>query len=369
MTKFRLSRAATSLVLAASLTGTVTNAHAAEPVVAEATVERAADGSAIVQWHTTQTNAPIDVSLVLPRQAPQLVSDNDRDGQHRLTPEQARQRPLVMLAPHSGPGFVTAERVVPLEGGRNFRDLGGYRTADGRRVKWGQVYRSGTMAGLTDADYEQLSALGIDVICDFRSKEERELEPTDFARIGADIAYLTRDYISDTSVLRTMFGEGRATPESVRAAMTTVYGELPYEHADSYRTMFGQLAEGKLPLAFNCSAGKDRTGVAAALLLTLLGVPRETVLADYALSEKVVNYERAYARPRPSAAADKPDPYAFIAELPAEVRAPLLRSDPAYLDHALAEIARREGSVEGYFANVLELSPTDIEAIRARLLE
>jgi len=368
MTNLLTSRVTTAAALVAMMGLGVAAAPAASPQVVEAAVAREADGGAVVRWQLAKGAAPVDVSLLLPGQAPQLVSNDDADGWHRLTPEQAAQRPLVKLATGSGADFTVAERVLPLQGGRNFRDLGGYRTAEGKRVKWGQVFRSGTMASLTDTDYGRLSALGIGVICDFRAKEEREREPTAFRRIGADLDYLTRDYSSNTSALRTMFAEGPPTPEKVRAAMTKLYGEIPYEHADSFRVMFRQLADGNLPLAFNCSAGKDRTGVAAGLLLTLLGVPRETVLADYALSEAVVNYERAYAEPR-VAASGKPDPYAFIAALPADVRAPLLRSDPAYLEQALAEVARREGSLDNYFANVLELSPADISAIRARLLE
>jgi len=357
-----LRRAALALALA----GAPAAPSAAQ--ILDAAVERDPSGTAVVRWRAARSSAPVDVDLVLPGSAPQRVSEDDADGTYRLTPAQAARRPLVRLKTAGGDGFTTAERVLPLEGGRNFRDLGGYRTADGKRVKWGQLFRSGTMAGLTDADHARLADLGIEVVCDFRANEERDREPTAFRRIGADVEYLTRDYVSDTSALRTMFGDGEPTADKVRAAMTKLYGEIPYEHADSYRTMFRQLAAGNLPLAFNCSAGKDRTGVAAALLLTLLGVPRETVLADYAMSDKITDYERAYSRPRP-AATGKPDPYAFIAALPADVRAPLLRSDPAYLEHALAEIARREGSMDGYFANVLKLTPADVRAIRGRLLE
>jgi protein-tyrosine phosphatase len=369
MTKYLIGRAATGLALVTTLILSTAGASATGPAVVEATVERDSSGTATVRWRTEHANAPVDVFLVLPAQAPRLISDDDADGLHRLTSAEAARRPLIRLATDSGETFTTAERVLPLEGGRNFRDLGGYRTADGKRVKWGQVFRSGTMAGLTDADYGQLSTLGIEVVCDFRANEEREREPTAFRRIGTDIDYQTRDYASDTSALRTMFGNGQPTAEKVRAAMTNLYGEIPYQHAESYRTMFRQLADGNLPLAFNCSAGKDRTGVAAGLLLTLLGVPRATVLSDYALSDKIVDYQRAYAGARPTTVAGKPDPYAFIAALPAEVRAPLLRSDPAYLDYALAEIVRREGSLENYYAKVLDLSPGDVMAIRARLLD
>lgn len=362
LVRFPLARA---VALLAVLGGAAAPASAA--AILEGAVERDPSGAVVVSWRTAQDGLPVDVFLMLPGEAPRLVSDDDRDGRHLLESGDGDLRPLVRLATASGESFVTAERVLPLEGGRNFRDLGGYRTVDGRRVKWGKVYRSGTMSGLTDADYQRLSSLGIEVICDFRAQEEREREPTNFRRIGPDLDYLTRDYRTDASALRAIFSEGRPTPDKVRGAMTSLYGEIPYQHADSYRTMFTQLAEGNVPLAFNCAAGKDRTGVAAALLLAMLGVPHESVVADYALSDKIVDFERSFARvTSPSA---KPGPYDFLAKLPADVRAPLLRSDPAYVEYALAEIGRREGSLDNYFTRVLGLTEAQIGSIRSRLLE
>ena len=354
----------------------MTNVAAARDVAAtieDATVERAADGSAVVRWRSLPAGAPVDVSIARSgeRQV-QLISEDDRDGKHELRAQDAARRPLVHLTTSSGATLVTAERLLPLEGGRNFRDLGGYRTADGRRVKWGKVYRSGTMAQLTDGDYDFLSGLGIRVICDFRTNEERELEPTVWGTKDAKVDYRTRDYsaASSGSRLKVLFESDTATPETVRAAMISLYGDLAYQHAQSYRTMFKSLAAGEAPLAFNCAAGKDRTGVAAALLLTMLGVPQETVVEDYALSERMVNFEAQFAkRPAATAKASKPGPWDFIAKLSPEVRAPLLRSDPEYIRAALAHIEQREGSIDAYFERVLSITRAEQQAIRDLLLE
>jgi len=346
----------TALALALCSTATAATLDAAS-------VDRAATGSVTVHWTAIPADAPIDVYV-----GNELVSDDDRDGGYQLNAKQAAGRPLVRLKTAEGAELVTAERVLPLQGGRNFRDLGGYRTSDGLRVKWGRVFRSGTMSQLTDADYALLSSLGIRVVCDFRTNEEREREPTLWKEHDKNITYYTRSYSMD-SASRSMFAEGIPTAATVRTAMLHLYEDLPYEHAESYRSMFESLAAGDVPLAFNCSAGKDRTGVAAALLLSMLGVPRATVVDDYALSERVVDFEAQFANNPSAAQAGKPGPSDFLAKLPADARAALLRSDPDYLRAALAAIERREGSLDRYYERVLQISSDERERIRKLLLE
>ena len=338
--------------------------------IESATVERSSAGTATVKWRSVPAGAPIDVSIEFPGDSKRrLVSEDDRDGTHELPAQDAARRPLIVLTTPAGRTVMTAERLLPLQGGRNFRDLGGYTTKDGRTVNWGQVFRSGTMTNLTDRDYELLSTLNIRVVCDFRANEEREREPTMWRTTGAQTDYFTRDYATESD-LKEVFGSASLTAETVRDAMVKLYGNLAYEHADSYRTMFKSLAAGQVPLAFNCSAGKDRTGVAAALLLTMLGVPRETIVADYALSEKVVDYEAQFAsNPAPTGPGSKPGPWDFIGRLPADVRAPLLRSEPEYIRSALTHIETKEGSVEAYFRRVLNLSAQEQAAIRDLLLQ
>jgi protein-tyrosine phosphatase len=271
-------------------------------------------------------------------------------------------RPYFYVATDGGAGVWTAERVLPLQGGRNFRDLGGYPTSDGRRVKWGKVYRSGSMAGLTEADYAYLSDLGVKVVCDLRTTEERRHEPNKWVA-AQNIAYWTRDYSMSSGELGKLFSGGRMTPAQMKAAMTETYRTLPFEQAPAYREMFKRLAAGEVPLAFNCSAGKDRAGTGAALILTALGVPRETVVADYALSDKVVDFRKAFARDAEGA---EPSPFA---KLPPEVVAPLLASDPDYIRAMFAAIERRHGSVDHYLQKELGVTTAELEAIRTRLLE
>jgi protein-tyrosine phosphatase len=272
-------------------------------------------------------------------------------------------RPYFRLNSPSG-ATETAERLLPLQGGRNFRDLGGYRTVDGRMVRWGRLYRSGSMAHLTEADYGYLGQLGIRVICDFRTSAERATEPTNWPAASAPRTF-SRDYANPTGSFLGAASGGGPTATSVHGLMINLYRAMPYDHAASYRRMFAELVAGHTPLAFNCSAGKDRTGVAAGLLLTVLGVPHDQVLADYALTDKLVDYAALTSN------TGRPPPAGFeaIARLSPEVRAPLLRSDPAYLQAALDAVKEREGSVSNFIRDRLGVSTADVMTLRALYLK
>lgn len=255
-------------------------------------------------------------------------------------------------------------RVLDLEGGRNFRDLGGYRTADGQQVKWRTVYRSGTPAKLTAKDYATLDALGIRSFCDFRANDEREAEPNRYVAANSNVEYFTRDYRMDSGNLMGVLAGPGAGAEKSRATMTSFYRVLPEEHADSYREMFKLLAAGKTPLAFNCSAGKDRAGTGAALLLALLGVPREAIVADYALSDDIVDYRKEMTE-----SAAKNPAYSALAKLPWETVEPLLASDPAYIAAAFDALEDKYGSADAFIEKQLGVTPAMKKAIRANLLE
>ncbi|MFT3966553.1 MAG: tyrosine-protein phosphatase [Sphingobium sp.] len=249
------------------------------------------------------------------------------------------------------------ERVLPLEGGRNFRDLGGYPTLDGRSVKWGLIFRSGSPARLTQADWDHLCARGVKALCDFRTSREREAEPFAWADTEG-FSYWARDYATSFAELRETMRSGFATGEAARAGMIAGYRDLPYNQAEGYRRLFAHLKAHDVPLIFNCSAGKDRAGTAAALVLSALGVPREAVLEDFTLTNEVVDLHRTLVRREGG-----------LGSQPPEVSAAVLRADPDYMAAALATIDERHGSVEGYLRDVLDVSAAELEALRDALLD
>lgn len=298
-----------------------------------------------------------------------VISDDDRDGRHTVRDMKSVTRPYFYLRPQEGDGQRVAVRLLPLEGGRNFRDLGGYPTKDGRHVKWGHVFRSGIMAELTSADYNYLSTLGVQTICDFRANEERADEPTQWA--AGKVDYVTWDYstVTGSEDLMEMFQDPNVTPAKVKTIMTEMYPGILEDHKHHYKVMFERLAEGQIPLAFNCSAGKDRAGTAAALILSALGVHREHIVHDYSLSEVYVDYEAAFGAQNMTEEELENSPYGFLAKLPAEMRAPLLRSDPDYIRKTFAYLDEEYGGVEAFIRTELGVDDMELAAIRSQLLE
>lgn len=179
---------------------------------------------------------------------------------------------------------------IPFAMATNFRELGGYRTRQGRIVRHGCFYRTGALAMLQEGEERtRFEALGIRAIFDFRSAHERDKLPdpvfpdTAHYPISALVLGDGRDVNFDLDT------QMRRPIEEIRQSMppmTQFYEALPLNNA-AYRAMFRSICEGEVPLLFHCTAGKDRTGMAAALILRMLDVPMETVVADYLISNHV----------------------------------------------------------------------------------
>lgn len=250
---------------------------------------------------------------------------------------------------------VTWSRVVELEGAYNVRDIGGYAVADGQHVRRGLVYRSASLAELTDADIEVIDALGVKLVIDLRSSAERAHRPT---RMRGEV--WARDYETSGADLIRALREGDATPETAALLMAGTYRVLHEEQADSFAELFRRIAVGDLPLLFHCAVGKDRTGAAAALLLTLLGVAPGDIFEDYLLTRQTVERSQADAR----AALAKAGTI-----VPDDVLAPIIGVEETYLAAMFSAIDEKYGSVCRYAAKHLGVDNERLDAIRASLLE
>lgn len=300
------------------------------------------------------------------------VVSNDVDGTFEMAVS-PNVRPIFELRDHGGRSVRAAERLVPLQQGSNFRDLGGYAGQGGKSVRWGLIYRSGATPLLTSGDLEMVRGLGLVDLVDLRSSEERQLAQTRIEGVAYHaIGYSAAEAIA--TVKRTREEPGRPIEQvgALHSEMQMVYGLMPEMMAPHMRMLFRRLLASEGPLVFNCSAGQDRTGFAAALILSALGVPRETIMADYDMSTAL--RQRQYEMPVFDPA-DFPDKPAFAmfkvsADVAKTKPLPLKAADGTpFLAYAFAAIEERYGSVESYLDKVVGVGPEDLAALRASYLE
>ena len=190
------------------------------------------------------------------------------------------------VVPSDGPNTIISERRVQLEGGVNFRDLGGYQAVDGRRVKWGQVFRSDNLGRITDRDVIYLQKMGIRLVCDFRTPAEIKKLPDRYPQgdHGKSLKLPIRHGESDPANAFDRIKKGDID-WMTEEFMIKGYIKNIEEFAPLWASFFNNLAKrSNRPLVFHCTGGKDRAGVGAALILLVLGVPEETVIRDHGLS-------------------------------------------------------------------------------------
>lgn len=241
----------------------------------------------------------------------------------------------------------------------NFRDLGGARTRDGRVVRKGLVYRSAA-PDYSATDLEDLAALGVRYVCDLRSAGEQA--PESAARTAAaGMTFVAPN--ADTSTGDPVTALARCTISTAVTLdlMHRTYRHIPVAQAETFARLFHRLADGDMPILIHCASGKDRTGVFTALLLHLLGVPREAILADYALTGEWTEQITRMFRDEPR--------HAPLIAAPHAVWGPLMQSNVAYLSAMFEALKAVHGSVDAYLEGPLGLSAGDQERLRDRLLD
>ena len=185
-------------------------------------------------------------------------------------------------------------RIIDLEGVRNFRDFGGYVTLSGEKVRQGQLFRSAHFAEATDGDIARISALGVKIVCDLRRPEERKAQACRWPDADCETRLLASDEGGlDEAPHLAFLRSGDLSPAAVMAFMRGLYAEIPFDarYVALFKAFFRNLAEGEGPALVHCAAGKDRTGILCALTLIALDVSEEIVFADYELTNKAVDLE------------------------------------------------------------------------------
>jgi protein tyrosine/serine phosphatase len=256
-------------------------------------------------------------------------------------------------------------RHLPLEGVENFRDFGGYPTASGRRLRARRLYRSASHGKATDADLEEIGGLRIAVVVDLRRKQERARDPSrrPAAFAGEVIENDMGEDEEDSWVAHVSRSD--LTAASFRAYMFDYYREAPFNErmVDLYSRYFEILATAEEPVLIHCAAGKDRTGILAALTHHLAGVHRDDLMADYLAT----NDPARMARRLPLITEAIRD---LTGRTPSEPAVRVAMGvEPAYLETAFASMTERYDGVDGYLREVLGVDLAMQQAVQARLLE
>ncbi len=276
--------------------------------------------------------------------------------------------PLYAQADAESPSPLPARNL--LKGQPNFRDLGGYRTSDGRTVKRGLVFRSGELPRLTDEDVAKLDRLGIRIVANFLTEAEIEYRGEDRLPEGIE-----------TVSLPIAGGDDNLAAVVLEARQKAYFSRVPVEiNPDIHRLLirdakieYAELLKAiadpaNRPIVFHCSHGVHRTGTAAAILLSALGVPWETARRDYLLSNdyRKVEIDRRLAELRAQAGRNQNIPPEDVDMANANAFY-ILQGD--YIDASLDEAVKRYGSMDNYIRNGLGVSDKEVERLRSALLE
>lgn len=270
-------------------------------------------------------------------------------------------RPYFLVQFTDGSTMKVAERILHVEGVANFRDIGGYPAADGKRIRWGLYYRTGMLGELTENGRAMLRALNIRWVCDLRLHEEVTQNP-DRVRDNSQIRYSHKPLFAPDDTrkrLQALLFDQSKLSELMRESYTDIFLDA---NAPLYGEVLRELLQpGALPAIVHCTAGKDRTGIATMLLMLVLGVDESTIIADYSLSNHYFAAFRRYT-------ADVVRKLRWFG-LNADSLTPLLVAQPEILRASLDHLRTKHGGAERYLRDAAGLTDAEFAALRALFLE
>ncbi|MFB9326807.1 tyrosine-protein phosphatase [Paenibacillus aurantiacus] len=266
----------------------------------------------------------------------------------------------------NGTSIVTAERKLPLKGVTNFRDLGGYRTTDGHTVKWGKLFRADEMAGLTVADIAYLQKLGLKTNVDYRTSSEVKAKPDP---VIAGVTYVSNPAFKETTGssgtdIFSLISSGHLDQLGEPGDILIQANRQMVQSPEAYKALFELLLDpANQALVQHCTAGKDRTGFGSALILLALGVPKETVVEDFLLSN---TYREAYNKAAVDGIVKQ---LKLTDEKTIEVFKALMDVRPEYIEAAFDEMEKTYGSVDGFLEKGIGLTAENRAQLKKMYLE
>lgn len=265
------------------------------------------------------------------------------------------------------PAHAAEDRAVALEGVLNTRDLGGLQTEDGRTVRTGQLIRSGEIDGISAASMSDLDNMGVSVIVDLRTTAEAAAHPAQWpegqgpTRYNFPVMEKENQMIDD---MRTSIKQGTAKVEDVDGLFADAFGYIATDYTDEHRDLFDVLLaqpEGEAVL-YHCSGGKDRTGVATALILSALGVTQDDIRVDFMMSNTLKDADNKAEQIAAEVNAT------HGTDMTADAVWPSLGVRESYLDTFYSSVEESYGSVDGYLRDGLGLTDDDLDILRDRYL-
>lgn len=255
----------------------------------------------------------------------------------------------------------TKSRIIPFEGIRNFRDMGGYKTIDGRTVKYGVFYRSAELTGMTDKDKEMFSSLGIKYIFDYRDDGEALVKPDPvitgvinerIPAIAGEVQGLVQSM--EDLVKSELFKDLKTI------GLADMYGKMAL-NSRSYSRLFEVIQDPEnMGILHHCAAGKDRTGVGAALILSALGVPKEVVIEDYLITNETLREFQEMIKAELSGKLTEEQIKLFDA---------MMAAKEEYLQAVFTVIEKTYGDLDTYFEKELNLTTEKRTALQNLWLE
>jgi protein-tyrosine phosphatase len=274
-------------------------------------------------------------------------------------------RPYFLVARGRDRRLIGARRLA-LEGAFNFRDLGGLQMDDGRRIRWGWVYRSDDLNGLTTADFTRLNRMDIALVCDLRWQGQRQSAPTNWQ--GADPVFVLApvgEHFKDgvavpvTELLAPYYDTVR-TIDDRKAIFRQSYVYTILNSAANIGTVIRAIASWDRPSVFHCSSGRDRTGITTAILLRILGAPRATIVSDFLLSDRYVSEGDSL-----TATPSTPSPSEARVQREFDEAVAL---DRRLIDTIFVTIDQRYGGFDAYRRTAMHVSDSDVANLKKRLL-
>ena len=318
------------------------------------------DGTRFLDWSSsridTEVTAIVEEEGKELRDIKQTLEDTSRIVFHGLPRDRRYQ---YRLTDSYGNEVLQSERRLSFNESKNFRDCGGYPTKQGNEIKWGSIFRSGQLSKLDDQDIKVIESLNLDLIFDFRREDEQEMEPSRLPKDNMPrVVRLPINPGSSMAFYEQLDSLVEDGADAVSKFMIEINRDFVKSHSHTFRKMFEEILSVKdARFLFHCSAGKDRTGFAAVLILHFLGVSMDAIEYDYMLSkryfqiiEEVKNLQSKYG----------------IEHLSQKALYPMLDVRHEYIRAAIECATEDFGNLDEYLATALGLTGADKSEFRHR---